>query len=213
MAHLFKVSAIAVSMSLCALAASAQGYGSDNPSFQRSGPYIGAGASFVYDSTDYRIPGNTNATNPSNTYGLNAYVGARYKWVGLELSVSRLGTTGFDGTDSTGYVNREQNFTVAGVSLVGFFPIGERWEFVPRLGLNVSHQYGTGEQCRRRNRSGSTRTYECQENTIIGGIGMRYAFTEHWGARVDYTYMPVQDSRFAPRNHFHHLGASLEYRF
>lgn len=189
------------------------------PTFAQNKPnlpvtfYLGGGPSVIFDRTDYRLAENSDADPASATYGANAYLGLKVWYFGLELGLSGSGKLGFNGTDSNGYVSQERSYTATTMNLVGFVPIGERWEIVPRLGLNLNSSYGTGETCRSRGRYGSSRTYECTNTMLSAGVGVRYAFNEHWGARLDYTYWPVQDSRFEPRKQLHQVGINVEYRF
>lgn len=176
--------------------------------------YVGGGLGMVSDQTDYRIPANSNISTNSVTYGLNAYGGVKLAWFGIELQFMRTGEVGFDGVDANGVRSEKEAHSATSFNFVGFIPIGEKFEIIPRIGPNFTSGYSTGETCYvRTGRWGWLRETECRKSFWIYGIGARYALTDHWGARLDYTYYPIQDSRFEPRTELHHVAVNLEYRF
>lgn len=176
--------------------------------------YVGGGLNWINDQTGYRIPTNSGISTDSNTYGVNGFAGVKLAWFGLELNLMRTGELGFDGIDANGVRSEKESHSATSMNFVGFIPIGEKFEIVPRIGPNFTTGYGTGETCYvRSGRWGFLRQTECRKSFWVYGVGVRYALNDHWGARLDYTYYQIQDSRFEPRTTLHSVGLNFDYRF
>lgn len=180
-----------------------------------TGFYIGAGAGIARDDGNYVFTGATVTSQDLTNAGAKVYVGFRpIRYFGLEIGYAKLGSTNFEGTDANG-ASFSDRFTHEAVplSLVGFLPLGERWELIGRLGFVINSTYNTEQSCVRRTRWGTVVQQNCPSTPVAWGLGVRYRIGEKWGVRVDYDNYALKDSASAPRAELNFLSIGADYRF
>ncbi len=181
-------------------------------------PYVGGSLGYVTSGSDYTLPPGATVTRASESATGGALFGGLKlgKYGGIELAYLRLGSIGVDATGTGGAINGVRSLDFAAFNLVGFLPLGERWELSARAGLALNASYRTGQTCYGSTRSGpgyTTRAYPCTRTSWMIGAGARYAVNEHWGARLDWVYIDYQDSREGLNYKPHFFGVGVDYRF
>ena len=180
-----------------------------------TGFYIGVGAGIARDDGNYVFTGASVRSQDLTNAGAKVYVGFRpIRYFGLEIGYAKLGSTNFEGTDANG-ASFSDRFTHEAVplSLVGFLPLGERWELIGRLGFVINSTYNTEQSCVRRTRWGTVAQQTCPSTPVAWGLGIRYRIGEKWGVRVDYDNYALKDSASAPRAELNFLSIDADYRF
>lgn len=177
-------------------------------------PYVGGAVGLTHDGGNHAEPGDTVLQADRQAFAGKVYAGVRSKYFGVEIAYVRIGATGITGLTAGGNAFDERSaHDAVPVSLVGFLPLGERWELNARLGLVVNATYETGGTCVRYSRSGSSRRYRCSETPFALGAGVRYAVGERWGLRLDLDYFELRDSAASPRSDLGTVTLGVDYRF
>lgn len=177
-------------------------------------PYVGGALGLSYDGGQYAEPGDTVLRADRQALAGKVYAGIRAKYVGVEIAYLRIGATGIAGRTAGGDAFDERSgHDAVPISLVGFLPLGERWELNARLGLVVNARYETGGTCVSYTRSGASRRYNCSETPIGFGAGVRHAVGQRWGVRLDLDYFELRDSVSSPRSDLGTVTFGVDYRF
>ncbi len=177
-------------------------------------PYVGGAVGLSHDRGNYAEPGDTVLQADRQAFAGKVYAGVRSKYLGVEVAYVRIGATGIAGRTAGGAPFDERSaHDAVPISIVGFLPLGERWELNARLGLVVNASYETGETCIRYSRSGASRRYRCSETPVALGAGVRYAVGQRWGLRLDVDYFELRDSVASPRSDLGTITLGVDYRF
>jgi opacity protein-like surface antigen len=181
-------------------------------------PYVGGSLGRITSGSDYTLPPGATVTRESTSAtGGALFAGLKLgKYAGVEIAYLNLGSIGVDATGTGGAVNGMRSLDFASFNVVGFLPLGSRWEVSGRLGLALNAGYRTGETCYGTSRTGAgytTRAYPCTRTSWMVGLGARYAVTDQWGARLDWLYVDYQDSREGLNYKPHFFGVGVDYRF
>lgn len=177
-------------------------------------PYVGGAVGFTHDRGNYAEPGDIVLQAERQATAGKIYAGVRSKYFGVEIAYMRIGATGITGRTASGdpFDERSAHDAVP-VSLIGFLPLGERWELNARLGVVVNATYETGGTCVQYSRTGTTRQRRCSETPFAFGAGVRYAVGERWGLRLDVDYFELRDSATRPRSDLGTVTLGIDYRF
>jgi len=180
-----------------------------------TGFYVGGAVGVSRDTGSYSFAdANVTAQGLTNA-GFKTYVGFRaMRFVGLEVGYAKLGATAFEGVDANGqaFSDRYTHDAVT-FSLVGFVPLGERWELIGRFGVVANSTYNTEQSCIRRTRWGAVVQQNCPSTPLAWGFGVRYRLNEKLGIRLDYDNYALQDAARSPRAELNFLSVGLDYRF
>jgi opacity protein-like surface antigen len=183
-------------------------------------PYVGGSLGRITSGSDYTLPPGATVTRESTSATGGALFGGVKvgPHTGIEIAYLNLGSIGVDASGAGGGVNGVRSLDFTAFNIVGFAPLGDRWELSARAGFVPSASYRTGETCHSRgssrSRAGSTsRSYPCTRTSWMIGAGARYAVNEHWGARLDWLHVNYQDSRDGLRYKPHFFGVGVDYRF
>lgn len=179
-------------------------------------PYIGGSAGVATDHSDYALPsGATKVGESASAPGAALFAGLRFgPYFGVELSTLALGRLGVEASTPGGSSDTRRALDVTSVNLVGFIPLGTRWEITLRAGLALNASYRTGETCYGRSgRYSGYRAYPCSETSTVLGLGVRYALDEDWGIRLDWLTVDYQDRREGPNYRPQFFGIGVDYRF
>lgn len=180
-----------------------------------TGLYVGAGTGIARDDGNYTFTGASVTSQDLTNPGAKIYVGYRLiRYFGVEIGYAKLGATSFEGTDTNG-VPFSERFTHEAVplSLVGFLPLGDRWELIGRLGSVINSTYNTEQSCVRRTSWGTVVQQNCPSTPIAWGLGVRYRVGQKWGVRVDYDSYALKDSASSPRAELNFFSVGADYRF
>jgi hypothetical protein len=180
-----------------------------------TGFYAGVAAGIARDDGNYVFSGATVISQDLTNPGAKIYAGFRpVRYFGLEIAYAKLGSTGFEGTDANG-VPFSDRFTHEAVplSLVGFLPLGDRWELIGRLGFVINSTYNTEQPCVRQTRWGTVVQQNCPSTPVAWGLGVRYRVGQKWGVRVDYDSYALKDSASSPRAELNFFSVGADYRF
>jgi opacity protein-like surface antigen len=184
-----------------------------------SGWYVGAGVGEVdYGSGGVLFVGNerldANAIDESDdllSSSMSLSFGYRFnRFLSLEAGYLSNDSSTFALTDSAGQRFGTYEFRSQGTSLavVGTLPLGN-WELSARAGVLYADT-----QARLVTESGIVQSESVRSPEALAAVGAAYNFTEHWQARLDYTY--VLDA--GERNETGHVDIELvtlgfAYRF
>jgi opacity protein-like surface antigen len=204
-----------VSATLLALAFAPAASAQNKSVWDDFGVYVGGAIGMAHDSGDYGYANTTVTRQDFTGPGAKIYVGLRmFRYFGVEAAYARIATTSVDGvTGSNQPFSDRYTHEALPVSVVGFLPLGERWELNARLGIVANSSYETGGTCYTRTRSGAVRQHRCSETPIAVGLGARYAFNGKWGARLDYDLYQLRDGVNSPRSDLSLFSLGIDYRF
>jgi len=180
-----------------------------------AGFYVGGAVGVSRDTGNYSFTGADVTSQGLTNAGFKTYVGFRaMRFVGLEVGYAKLGDTTFEGVDANGQTfNDRYTHDALTFSLVGFVPLGERWELIGRLGVVTNSTYNTEQSCVRRTRWGTVVQQNCPTTPLAWGLGVRYRLNEKLGIRLDYDNYALQDAARSPRAELNFLSVGLDYRF
>lgn len=180
-----------------------------------TGIYVGGAVGMSRDTGTYTFTGATVTSQDLTNPGAKVYVGFRFaRYFGMELGYAKLGATSFEGTDSAGGpLNERFTHDALPLSIVGFLPLGDRWEVTGRLGAVINSSYNTGNTCFRRTRYGTISQTNCSTTPFAWGLGVRYRIGDKLGLRLDYDSYALQDAARSPRAQLNFISLGLDYRF